>query len=190
MLREPLETGDICLSRASGQARYPARFQLLAAMNPSPTGDIDDGRSTTQQIQRYLSKLSGPLLDRIDIQIEVRRPGSYAFASPVSGEDSAVLARQQVMAAHQIQQQRQGKSNAALSVAELSSYCAMPAETEDFLQRAATKLKLSMRVFHRTIKVARTIADLENQAQINTDHIGEALGYRALDNLIRQFNSS
>ncbi len=190
VLREPLETGDICLSRASGQAKYPARFQLLAAMNPSPTGDIDDGRSTTQQIQRYLSKLSGPLLDRIDIQIEVRRPGSYAFAPPVSGEDSAVTARQQVMAAHQIQQQRQGKSNAALSVAELSTYCAMPAETEDFLQRAATKLKLSMRVFHRTIKVARTIADLENQSQINIDHIGEALGYRALDNLIRQFNSS
>ena len=94
------------------------------------------------------------------------------------------------MAAHEIQQLRQGKSNAALSVAELGTHCSMPPETEEFLQRAATKLKLSMRVFHRTIKVARTIADLEAQAHITTEHIGEALGYRALDNLIRQFNSN
>lgn len=190
VLREPLETGDICLSRASGQAKYPARFQLLAAMNPSPTGDIDDGRSTSQQIQRYLSKLSGPLLDRIDIQIEVRRPDTYTFAKAASVKDSAIEARQQVIKANALQYRRQGKSNADLSVAELATYCPMATETEDFLQRAATKLKLSMRVFHRTIKVARTIADLEQQSQITTDHIGEALGYRALDSLIRQFNSS
>lgn len=190
VLREPLETGDICLSRASGQARYPARFQLLAAMNPSPTGDIDDGRSTSQQIQRYLSKLSGPLLDRIDIQIEVRRPDSYAFAAPLTGEDSALAARECVTNAHSIQLRRQGKNNASLSVAELATHCMMDAAAQDFLQRAATKLKLSMRVFHRTIKVARTIADLAGESTISTDHIGEALGYRALDNLIRQFNSS
>ncbi|GGF63668.1 YifB family Mg chelatase-like AAA ATPase [Alteromonas lipolytica] len=190
VLREPLETGDICLSRASGQAKYPARFQLLTAMNPSPTGDIDDGRSTSQQIQRYLSKLSGPLLDRIDIQIEVRRPDSYAFAQTSQTDDSAIEAKARVMEAYARQQARQGKSNASLSVAELSIHCPMNSDTEEFLQRAATKLKLSMRVFHRTIKVARTIADLNNERQISTDHIGEALGYRALDNLIRQFNSS
>lgn len=190
VLREPLETGDICLSRASGQARYPAQFQLLAAMNPSPTGDIDDGRSTSQQIQRYLSKLSGPLLDRIDIQIEVRRPDSYTFAKTLAGQDSAIEAKQRVLHANALQLERQGKCNANLSVAELNTYCAMDTDTQDFLQRAATKLKLSMRVFHRTIKVARTIADLAGEDNISTDHIGEALGYRALDNLIRQFNSS
>ncbi|NVK55764.1 MAG: YifB family Mg chelatase-like AAA ATPase [Alteromonadaceae bacterium] len=190
VLREPLETGDICLSRASGQARYPASFQLLAAMNPSPTGDIDDGRSTTQQIQRYLSKLSGPLLDRIDLQIAVNRPEHYSFAKPQSGPDSAKQALIQVTKAYDIQLQRQGKYNADLNVSELSIQCPLDRDTQDFLQRAATKLKLSMRVFHRTIKVARTIADLNNQPAINIEHISEALGYRALDNLIRQFNSN
>lgn len=190
VLREPLETGDICLSRVSGQARYPANFQFLAAMNPSPTGDINDGRSTPQQVQRYLSRLSGPLLDRIDLQIEVRKPEQYSLATPPSGEDSAIAAKVQVERAMQRQLTRQQKANAELSVAELTEHCKLDDESFTFLSRAATKLNLSMRVFHRTIKVSRTIADLDGAESITHRHIAEALGYRALDTLIRQFNTS
>lgn len=190
VLREPLETGDICLSRASGQARYPANFQLVAAMNPSPTGDLNDGRSTTQQVQRYLSKVSGPLLDRIDIQIEVKKPTEYGFQAPSKNPDSALEAKAKITKALQCQLNRQGKSNANLNVNELMQYCRLDAESDAFLQHAALKLSLSMRAYHRTIKVARTIADLAGVEHIHIKHLGEALGYRALDNIIRQFNSS
>ena len=190
VLREPLETGDICLSRVSGQARYPANFQFLAAMNPSPTGDINDGRSTPQQVQRYLSRLSGPLLDRIDLQIEVRKPDQYELATSPTGEDSAIEAQALVERAMERQFKRQRKANAELSVAELTEFCKLDEDSFTFLRRAATKLNLSMRVFHRTIKVSRTIADLEEAEHITHRHIAEALGYRALDTLIRQFNTS
>ena len=142
-------------------------------MNPSPTGDINDGRSTPQQVQRYLSRLSGPLLDRIDLQIEVRKPDQYELATSPTGEDSAIEAQALVERAMERQFKRQRKANAELSVAELTEFCKLDEDSFTFLRRAATKLNLSMRVFHRTIKVSRTIADLEEAEHITHRHIAD-----------------
>tara|TARA_B100001105_G_C22235322_1_gene375855 strand:- start:62 stop:778 length:717 start_codon:yes stop_codon:yes gene_type:complete len=190
VLREPLETGDVHISRASGSATYPANFQLIAAMNPSPTGDIDDNRLTPQQQLNYLNRLSGPLLDRIDIQVEVPRLASYDLSVPISQHDDSIhQAKKQVMDAQSLQLTRQGKTNAQLSGAELATLCQLNDTDLRFLQAAAKQLNLSMRVFHRTLKVARTIADIEGQTQVLRPHLSEALGYRALDNLIKQLSS-
>lgn len=191
VLREPLETGDVHLSRASGSATYPANFQLVAAMNPSPTGDIDDNRLTPQQQLNYLNRLSGPLLDRIDIQVEVPRLPDYDL--PERGnrpDDSLHDMRERVIAARQKQESRQGKPNGALHAGELADICLLDDADLLFLQAAAKQLNLSMRVFHRTLKVARTIADLEGSQGVLRAHIAEALGYRALDNLIKQLSAS
>lgn len=191
VLREPLETGDVHLSRASGSATYPANFQLVAAMNPSPTGDIDDNRLTPQQQLNYLNRLSGPLLDRIDIQVEVPRLPDYDL--PPKGNspsDSLYNSKQIVADARQRQLLRQGKSNGALHAGELADVCSLSDADLRFLQAAAKQLNLSMRVFHRTLKVARTIADLQNESTVSRAHIAEALGYRALDNLIKQLSAS
>lgn len=191
VLREPLETGDVHISRASGQATFPARFQLIAAMNPSPTGDIDDNRVTPQQQLQYLNRLSGPLLDRIDIQVEVPRQPDYLLSSPNHAHpDSMVQARQAVLSAVSRQQTRQGKANAHLSPSELEGVCCLEPPDLAFLQHAAGKLHLSMRVFHRTLKVSRTLADLEDAERVTRAHLAEALGYRALDTLIRQLSAT
>lgn len=191
VLRQPLETGDVHISRASGSATYPANFQLIAAMNPSPTGDIDDNRLSPQQQMNYLNRLSGPLLDRIDIQVEVPRLPDYDLSPPPNQQnDSMRAARQTVLDARLIQIERQGKPNAQLSAGELAIYCQLSSSDLRFLQAAAKQLNLSMRVFHRTLKVARTIADLENAPNVTRIHLSEALGYRALDNLIRQLTSN
>lgn len=190
VLREPLETGDVHIARASAKACFPANFQLLAAMNPSPTGDIDDNRCTPQQQLQYLNRLSGPLLDRIDIQIEVPRLAELVLSQPgpPQGEDSMLAARDAVYAARQRQQSRQGKPNAALSGGELAGHCALSEADLRFFQQAAATLKLSMRTFHRTLKVARTLADLAASPAVGRDHLAEALGYRALDTLVRQLS--
>ncbi|GGW91306.1 YifB family Mg chelatase-like AAA ATPase [Alteromonas halophila] len=191
VLREPLETGDVHIARASGQATFPARFQLIAAMNPSPTGDIDDNRLTPQQQLNYLNRLSGPLLDRIDIQVEVPRQPDYLLCSPdPSQPDSMLTARDAVMEAVTQQHARQGKANAHLAPSELEKVCYLDAADLSFLQHAASKLKLSMRVFHRTLKVSRTLADLESAQRVRREHIAEALGYRALDRLIHQLSAT
>lgn len=190
VLREPLETGDVHISRASAQVCFPARFQLLAAMNPSPTGDTDDNRCTPQQQLRYLNRLSGPLLDRIDIQIEVPRLKSFVLNSPKpdARQDSQIAAREAVWQARAKQQERQGKTNAALGSGELAEHCKLSASDLSFVQHAAESLKLSMRTFHRTLKVARTLADLDNDDAVTRAHLAEALGYRALDTLINQLS--
>lgn len=191
VLREPLETGDVHIARASGQATFPARFQLIAAMNPSPTGDIDDNRVTPQQQLQYLNRLSGPLLDRIDIQVEVPRQPDYLLSSPDSAQpDSMIEARQAVLSAVAQQQSRQGKPNAHLSPSELEGVCCLEPSDLAFLQHAASKLHLSMRVFHRTLKVSRTLADLADAERVTRAHLAEALGYRALDLLIRQLSAT
>ena len=191
VLREPLETGDICISRAHSQATYPARFQLIAAMNPSPTGDIHDNRSSADATLRYINRLSGPLLDRIDLQVEVPRLPDYILSPASTGQpDSALEAREQVIQARQWQHQRQGKLNSQLQADELAQVCRLQSGDLAFLQQACSSLKLSMRVFHRILKVARTIADIDNSPGVERPHLAEALGYRALDRLITQLSST
>lgn len=194
VLREPLETGDIKISRAQGQATYPARFQLVAAMNPSPTGDMHDGRTSPDEILRYLNRISGPFLDRIDLQVEVPRLPAYHLGGGAPDaadvQDSAEQAKQQVAVARERQLQRQGKLNSALAPGELAAVCALTDADLQFVQQAAAQLKLSMRVFHRVLKVARTIADLNGRARVTQADISEALGYRALDVMISQLSSS
>ncbi|RDV24831.1 ATP-dependent protease [Alteromonas aestuariivivens] len=192
VLREPLETGSIHIARVNAQAQFPAQFQLIAALNPSPTGEVEDGRSTPQQVQRYLSRLSGPLLDRMDLQVEVLRLGEYpiATAKPEGEKDSALRARQAIELARTIQLNRQAKLNHLLCPQELADVCRLSDADLRFLQQAAERLKLSMRAFHRTLKVARTIADLEQSIAVGRVHLSEALSYRALDTLVRQLSSN
>lgn len=189
VLREPLETGMVTISRASRQADFPARFQLIAAMNPSPTGDHDDGRATPDQVLRYLNRLSGPFLDRIDIQLEVPRlPKGALTQNPEHGEPSEVV-RQRVAYSRNIQMQRGGKPNAMLSSREVDLYCPLSTEDALFLENAIEKLKLSTRAYHKILKVARTIADIQGEVNITRQHLGEALGYRAMDRLIQRLKS-
>ena len=192
VLREPLETGEVHISRASASAVYPARFQLIAAMNPSPTGDIHDGRTPPDQILRYLSRVSGPLLDRIDLQVEVPRLPEYQLSlwQDKNEPDDIKNPLEKVIAAQKTQLQRQDVLNAHIPVTALADCCRLSQKDLDFIQLAAEKLSLSMRAFHRTLKVARTIADLSGDDCVNRHHLAEALGYRALDSLIQQLSSS
>jgi len=189
VLREPLETGQITISRAARQAHYPAKFQLVAAMNPCPQGyDCDfkqNCRCTPQQQKRYRSRLSAPLLDRIDIQIEVLRMSNEELMKSDRGENSATV-RTRVMQAHQRQQQRQGKTNRFLQNQEIDQHCQLSANNQKLLAQVMEKFKLSARAYHRILKVARTIADLQGKEQIETTHLTEAVSYRAMDRLMMQ----
>ena len=176
VLREPLETGRITISRAARQAEFPARFQLVAAMNPCPCGHLGDPggrcRCTPEQVQRYRARLSGPLLDRIDLHVEVPVLPSGA---PASGE-----VRERVAEAAARQRER-GAPNARLSGPALEAACALDAESRALLAAAVSRLGLSARAHHRILRVARTIADLAGKETIATAHLAEALGYRQLD---------
>lgn len=191
VLREPLESGSVCISRAARQATFPAKFQLVAAMNPSPTGDVDDGRTSSDVILRYLNRLSGPFLERIDLQVEVARIPSHQFSSEISsqGESSEVI-QQRVMAARECQLKRSGKTNANLSGSELNQHCRLTSDDQVFLETAVTKLGLSIRSYHRILKVSRTIADLEQQENIGKNHLAEAMSYRALERLIKRLRNN
>ncbi|MFC3122571.1 YifB family Mg chelatase-like AAA ATPase [Agaribacter flavus] len=191
VLREPLETGEIHLSRAKHKVTYPADFQLVAAMNPSPTGDHTDRRANADQILRYLNRLSGPLLDRIDMQInvpkvDIKKSINAACQTNDVERLTSKQARQGVQKAVDIQLARQAKLNAALNTQELKLYCRLDDTCMQFLSNAAEKLGLSMRSFHRIIKVARTIADIANVKDIQQNHIAEALSYRSFDKLLHQ----
>ncbi|WP_438863265.1 YifB family Mg chelatase-like AAA ATPase [Neptunicella sp.] len=187
VLREPMESGIVSISRAARQAQFPANFQLIAAMNPSPTGAVDDGRSTSEQILRYLNRVSGPFLDRIDIQIDVPKLPSGSFTEQIKqrGESSQQI-RQRVIQARNKQLHRAGKANAHLSNKELERYCPLLSEDQKFLEIAVEKLGLSIRSYHRIVKVARTIADLDQQDNIQHEHIAQALSYRSFDRLLSQ----
>ncbi|MDX5333826.1 MAG: YifB family Mg chelatase-like AAA ATPase [Gammaproteobacteria bacterium] len=184
VLREPIETGRITISRAARQAEFPARFQLVAAMNPCPQGyDCDLGehcRCTPEQQRRHRARISAPLLDRIDLQIEVLRPSREALERAEAGEDSATI-RDRVLAARERQLARAGKANAQLNNREMARDCALDETDAALLQEAIRRFGLSMRAEHRILKVARTIADLGDSARITTAHLTEALTYRAMD---------
>ncbi len=185
-LREPLESGMITISRAARQAEFPARFQLIAAMNPCPCGESGDPqgncRCTSEQIQRYQQRLSGPLLDRIDMQIEVARSQESLFQQKRQQKsDNSAAIQQRVVNARQQQLRRAQKINAHLSSQELEFYCQLNLANEQFLESALEKLRLSNRALHRILRVARTIADLSAADTINQTHLSEALSYRYLD---------
>jgi len=180
-LREPLETGRIVISRAARQAEFPARFQLIAAMNPCPCGHLGSPlracRCTPDVVARYQGRISGPLLDRIDVQVEVPAVPAEALAAAVDGESSAVIA-QRVAAGRALALARQGSLNSALSGDALDLHCALDAAASKFLQAAAARLGWSARGFHRVLRVARTIADLSGGNVITTAHLAEAIQYR------------
>lgn len=180
-LREPLETGHVCISRAARQADFPARFQLLAAMNPCPCGWLGHSngrcRCTPERVLRYRDKISGPLLDRIDLMIEVPSLSNEELQGRASGEDSASV-RQRVVAARQRQLTRQGMANALLGPADIDTYCQPDAAGSALLKQAIARLSLSARAYHRVLKVARSIADLADRPHIQSAHIAEAIHYR------------
>ncbi|TDK23133.1 ATP-dependent protease [Luteimonas aestuarii] len=185
VLREPLESGVVTISRAARQCEFPARFQLVAAMNPCPCGWAGDPcgrcRCGIEAIRRYRARISGPLLDRIDLHIDVQRlPPSELRPDAPAGESSAEV-RARVEAARAVQAQRAGKTNAALSQAETSAWCRLQPADQALLERAIESLQLSARSMHRILRVARTIADLAGSPGIATAHLTEAIGYRRAD---------
>jgi magnesium chelatase family protein len=185
VLREPLESGHITISRAARQAEFPANFQLIAAMNPCPCGYLGhySGKChcTPDQIGRYRGKISGPLLDRIDLQIEVPAVPPQDLTRHVTQGEKSSQVRHRTEAARQKQLQRQGSANSRLTVKEIDKYCQPDSKGENLLRRAIQQLNLSARAYHRVLKVARTIADLSNTHGINHQHIAEAIQYRRLE---------
>lgn len=181
VLREPLESGRICVSRAARQAEFPARFQRVAAMNPCPCGYLGHYsarcRCTPDQIARYRARISGPLLDRIDVQIEVPAVEPHELTRDAQGESSAQV-RARVSAAFELQIARQSKPNAQLDTREIDRYCAINDAGAALLKQAIARLGLSARGYHRCLKLARTIADLAGAGAIAPAHIAEAIQYR------------
>jgi magnesium chelatase family protein len=181
VLREPLESGHISISRAAKQAEFPARFQLIAAMNPCPCGYFGhfNGkcRCTPDAVARYQGRLSGPLLDRIDMQIPVNALPHADLLKQADGESSAQI-QGRIEHAFKLQIQRQGKSNHLLSTKEIDEFCTADQNAQAMLENAMNKLNWSARAYHRVLKVARTIADLSNSPQISAQHVAEAIQYR------------
>jgi magnesium chelatase family protein len=187
VLREPLESGRITISRAARRADFRAQFQLVAAMNPCPCGYLGhfNGkcRCTPDQVARYRGKISGPLLDRIDIQIEVPAIAHEDLLRQADGETSVSI-RARVDKARLFALARQGKPNAQLSVTEIDELCKPDAQGETLLRAAITRFNLSARAYHRVLKVARSIADLAGSENILPPHIAEAIQYRRMDKAI------
>jgi magnesium chelatase family protein len=180
-LREPLETGTITIARAARRAEFPARFQLVAAMNPCPCGYLGSAlrpcRCTPDQVLRYQGKLSGPLMDRIDLHVEVPALAPQDLLLASSGESSATI-RQRCVAAHARAVQRQGHANQELAGRDIDTHSRLDATASKFLQSAATQLAWSARATHRTLKIARTIADLAASETTQIGHVAEAMQYR------------
>jgi magnesium chelatase family protein len=181
VLREPMESGRITISRAARQADFPARFQLIAAMNPCPCGYRGHPsrlcRCTLDQILRYQSRISGPLLDRIDLQLEVGPVSAELLSAGAEGELSATIAAR-VQRAAELQLQRQGKSNQYLSTREIDRLCKLDSEGEERLRTSMVHFQWSGRAYHRVLRVARTIADLAASRKVLVDHVSEAIQYQ------------
>ncbi len=188
MLRQPLEDGQVCISRAARSLTYPASFMLVAAMNPCPCGFLGDPQHactcTPLAVQRYRGRLSGPLLDRLDLQVEVPRLAHHELAEPLPGESSAAI-RARVEAARQLQRARYAAEgvhcNARMRPRHLSRYCRPDEAGRTLLEKVTARLGLSARSYTRILKVARTIADLAGSEQISVSHLAEAVQYRSLD---------
>lgn len=191
-LREPLENKEIFINRLCGNYRFPCNFMLIASMNPCPCGYYGDEEKecqcTPQEIHRYLNKISGPLLDRIDIQIEVKRPKIEKINSKEKPETSKQI-QERINKARRIQIERYKTygihSNSELTTKMITEFCELDYKSEELLQNAFTKLKLSVRAYERILKVARTIADLEEKPNIEIQHIAEAIQYRSLDRFVK-----
>ncbi|HCV95130.1 MAG TPA: ATP-dependent protease, partial [Stenotrophomonas sp.] len=185
VLREPLESGQVVVARASRTEVFPARFQLVAAMNPCPCGWAGDRsgrcRCATESVQRYRGRVSGPLMDRIDLHVEVPRldPHELRDEAPLGEDSDAVRAR--VVAARDVQLARSGAPNAQLQPADLAVHCRLCQADRQLLEDAVERLQLSARSMHRILRVARTVADLDASTAITTAHLAEAIGYRQLD---------
>lgn len=184
-LRQPLEEGRVTISRAAGTMTFPSQFMLIAAMNPSPDGKMpQESRSSPREIEKYLGRVSGPLLDRIDIHIEVPAVKFTDLTGRRTGERSSEI-RRRVMEARTIQQRRfQGRKvtcNARMGSRELKEFCAISESTLEMLKMAMQEMHLSARAYDRILKVGRTIADLNGAEKIGPDHIGEAIQFRSLD---------
>lgn len=187
-LREPLESGSITISRAAFQTVFPANFQLIAAMNPCPCGyagsKVTPCQCSPEQIKRYRAKLSGPLLDRIDMHVEVARlPPEQLMLPKEHIEEESAKVKARVLAARDYQEKRQARYNSALGVAELERVAGVGKEVQELLHQVMTKFNLSARVYHRILKVALSIADLSGASAISVSHVGEALNYRCLDRM-------
>jgi magnesium chelatase family protein len=185
VLREPLESGQITISRAARQAQFPARFQLVAAMNPCPCGyhghPSGRCRCTGEQISRYRARLSGPLLDRIDLHIEVPPLPKGVLQNHEHKEESSAIVRTRVVACRERQQQRSGKANAMLDNREVKKVCRLQKTEAQLLEQATEVLGLSARAHQRILKLARTIADMAGSEGIQSNHLSEAISYRKLD---------
>jgi magnesium chelatase family protein len=189
VLRQPLEDGQVTISRALTSLTYPASFMLVAAMNPCPCGYSSDPNHdcscTIGQIHQYLARISGPLLDRIDLHVDVP-PVSYEEISDREDSETSHSIRKRVSAARDIQTERfknfkRVHCNAQMAARDIKRYCLIDDECRDLLKIAILRLGLSARAYTRILKVARTIADLDKQEQINAAHISEAIHYRNLD---------
>ena len=189
VMRQPLEDRDVTISRAKFTVTYPCSFMLVASMNPSPSGYFNDPNSpmtsSPQEMQRYLSKVSGPLLDRIDIHVEVT-PVPFAKLSEERKGESSIAIRKRVTEAREIQSNRFADLenvhyNAQMSVKQISAFCKLSDKSKTLLKTAMEKLTLSARAYDRILKVSRTICDLANEDNISPEHIAEAIQYRSLD---------
>ena len=185
VLREPLEVGAITISRAARQAEFPARFQLIAAMNPCPCGYLGDATGscycTADQVLRYRARISGPLLDRLDLHVHVPRVEFKSLRGQGGGCEASAKVAARVMRTREVQVQRQGTCNALLDNAAVDRYCTPDTAGLDVLERAMQRLGMSARGYHRVLKVARTIADMSGRPLIEVAHISEALALRSLD---------
>ncbi len=188
VLREPMESGTITISRAARQADFPAQFQLIAAMNPCPQGYSCDGKDlcqcTPEQQLKHRNRISAPFLDRIDIHIEVPRIDNQALNNDTPEGESSEQIRQRVYKAFSHQQKRGPRCNAELKVKEIENFCRLETKEKLLLERAMEKLKLSARAYHRILKLARTIADIENSRNIEMPHLTEAISYRSMNRFI------